>query len=48
MSIMKDGINVDKYAQDYKAETILVTNVDTYNIKMAEGGGFAAIISKKK
>mgnify|MGYP002639560839 CR=1 FL=1 len=47
ITIMKDGINTDKHAQDYKVETITVSNVDTYHIKMAEGGGFAAIISKK-
>ena len=47
ISIIKDGTNVDKYAQDYKTETLSISNVDTYNIKMAGGGGFVAIISKK-
>ena len=47
ITIMKDGINADKHAQDYTLEISTVTNMESYNVKMEVGGGFAAIISKK-
>ena len=45
--IMKDGVNADRYAQDYKKETISVTNTTKTKIKLAPGGGWAAIINNQ-
>ena len=45
--IMKDGVNADRYAQDYKKETITVTNTTKTKIKLAPGGGWAAIINNQ-
>ncbi|WP_461633085.1 glycoside hydrolase family 97 protein [Labilibaculum euxinus] len=46
--IFRDGINADKDPTDYKRETIDVTNSDKLTVNMANGGGFAIIISPKK
>lgn len=46
MEIMKDGVNADMYAEDYKRETTSVTKGSKVKISMAKGGGWAAIISK--
>jgi len=45
MYIMKDGKNASKHAEDYKKETISVTNDDNILIDMAPGGGWVAIIT---
>lgn len=47
MEVMQDGVNADKYAQDYKKSTQEVTANSSVAIKMAPGGGWAAILSKK-
>lgn len=46
--IFKDGINAEKDATDYKREIIKVTSADKLTVKMANGGGFAIIISPEK
>lgn len=46
MTVMKDGINADRYAQDYKREVKPVDKSGRLVIDMASGGGFAAILSK--
>jgi len=46
--IFKDGINANKDATDYKREIVKVTNTDKLIVNMANGGGFAMIISPKK
>lgn len=46
--IFKDGINANKDATDYKREIIKVTNTDNLKVNMANGGGFAIIISLEK
>ncbi|KQB43733.1 Glycoside hydrolase 97 [Flavobacterium daejeonense] len=46
--IFRDGINADKDPTDYKREIINVTSSDKLKVKMANGGGFAIIISRKK
>jgi len=46
--IFKDGINANKDATDYVREIINVTNADKLTINMANGGGFAIVISPKK
>ncbi|MFI0431475.1 glycoside hydrolase family 97 protein [Mariniflexile sp. HMF6888] len=43
--IFKDGINANKDATDYVREIINVTNADKLTINMANGGGFAIVIS---
>ncbi|TAJ12061.1 glycoside hydrolase family 97 protein [Marinilabiliaceae bacterium JC017] len=44
MIILKDGINADRCAMDYKKEVIEVTAGEQVTIKMAPGGGWAARI----
>ena len=44
---VKDGINADRAARDYKKEVISVPADRKVTIKMAPGGGFAARISRK-
>jgi len=46
--IFKDGINAGKDATDYKREIVNVTSADKLKVNMANGGGFAIIISPKK
>lgn len=46
--IFKDGINANKDASDYKLELVKVTSTDKLTVNMANGGGFAMIISTKK
>jgi len=46
--IFKDGIIADKDPTDFKRETIEVTNNDTFEVNMANGGGFAIIIRPNK
>lgn len=45
--IYKDGLNVDRVAEDYKLMEQMVTSADVLNIDMGAGGGFAIIFSKK-
>ncbi|MBC8988010.1 glycoside hydrolase family 97 protein [Pedobacter sp. N36a] len=47
--IFKDGINVDKVAEDYKREVkkVLVTESKVYNAHLASGGGFIMKLKKK-
>jgi len=45
--LMKDGKNVDKFAQDFNINNLPVNNSSNLKIKLAAGGGFAAILSKK-
>lgn len=47
MEIFKDGVNANKFAEDYKKEIIDVTKNSNITVKMAKGGGWAAIITKK-
>lgn len=46
MQIIKDGINANRIAIDYEIETLRVDSDSTLQIKMAEGGGWAAILTK--
>ena len=45
--IYKDGMNVDRVAEDYKLMELTVTSADKLNIAMGSGGGFAIIFTKK-
>jgi alpha-glucosidase len=44
--IFSDGINADRFAQDYKKDKTAITKDDKLKIKMAPGGGFVARITK--
>jgi len=46
--IFKDGINAGKDATDYKHEIVKVVSADKLIVNMANGGGFAIIISPEK
>lgn len=46
ITIMKDGINADRNGMDFKKITKEITKDSQLNIKMAPGGGWAAIIEK--
>ncbi|UUF12474.1 MULTISPECIES: glycoside hydrolase family 97 protein [Flavobacterium] len=48
VEIFKDGINAEKDATDYKSEIVKVTSTDKLAVNMANGGGFAMIISPEK
>jgi alpha-glucosidase len=44
IDIYEDGINADRFGNDYKKETKTVSAQDKMKIKLAPGGGWAAII----
>ena len=44
--IFQDGINADKYGNDYKKIQKTVTSADSFTIQLAQGGGWAARIEK--
>lgn len=44
--IIKDGVNADRAANDYKKETITIPVNRKLNIKMASGGGFVMKIKR--
>ena len=46
IEVFKDGINADRFAEDYKKETLEINNNTKITVQMAAGGGWAAIISK--
>ncbi len=47
MKVWKDGINADKHAADFAQSELNVSSSSTVQIKLAPGGGWAAIITKK-
>ena len=47
MEIMQDGLNANKIAIDYKRANEEITNQSILKIKLAKGGGWVAIITKK-
>jgi len=46
MEVFKDGINANRIATDYKKGTLEITKDKTIQIKLAQGGGWVARISK--
>ena len=42
-----DGINADRLAEDYARKETIVKSGDHIKIKMAPGGGYAAMIQAK-
>ena len=47
MEIMKDGLNADHHAEDYKRELIEVNQNSVVPVHMVSGGGWAAKIVEK-
>ena len=47
MEVFKDGINADRFAEDYKLKTLEVNKGSKISAQMAAGGGWTAIISKQ-
>jgi alpha-glucosidase len=47
MEIFRDGINADRYASDYKRETLEVSGDLKMKIHMAPGGGWVAKLSPR-
>ncbi|HOK95831.1 MAG TPA: glycoside hydrolase family 97 protein [Anaerohalosphaeraceae bacterium] len=48
MTLFQDGINADRFAEDYRKITKTVTKNDTLTIELASGGGFAARLVKQQ
>ena len=46
VTLFKDGVNVDRRAEDYATETFTVTNKSTLSLRLAAGGGFVCKITK--
>jgi len=46
-TVFKDGINADRDGTDYKKEEIEIRAGDRLGIRMMDGGGWAAILTKK-
>lgn len=47
LDLVRDGLNTEHYAEDYKREQRPVTASTALDIQLASGGGWAAIVSKK-
>jgi Glycoside hydrolase 97. len=47
VEVLRDGVNADKIASDYKKEVIAVPANRKLDIKMASGGGFVGVIRKR-
>ncbi len=48
MQLLKDGINAGKMAEDYTLTSRNVSAKDVFDVEMASGGGFAAVLSPVK
>tara|TARA_R110002049_G_scaffold301166_1_gene493058 strand:- start:26203 stop:28173 length:1971 start_codon:yes stop_codon:yes gene_type:complete len=48
MTIFQDGANANTYAEDYKVIKKEISNTSKIEINFAKGGGWTAIINKKK
>ncbi|MEO1021469.1 MAG: glycoside hydrolase family 97 catalytic domain-containing protein [Bacteroidota bacterium] len=44
-TVFQDGLNADRFAEDYRIRTLEVTNTSTMNISSAPAGGFAIHIA---
>lgn len=47
MEIMRDGVNADRFAEDYKKELLDIDKNTRLPINLASGGGWTAIITAK-
>ena len=48
MKVFADGVNADRIARDYRTETREVTRDDAIALRMAPGGGWAAVLEPVK
>ena len=48
LEIMKDGINSNKNAQDYKHLSRSIESSEKIRVEMHKGGGYTAILMKEK
>lgn len=48
MEVFKDGINAERFAEDYKLENLEVNKSSIISVNMAPGGGWSAILEKAK
>jgi alpha-glucosidase len=48
MEVFRDGVNADKYAQDYKYLKTNVKSGDQMKLVLAQGGGWVARIIPKQ
>jgi len=46
MTLIKDGVNANRIATDFKREVVIITNKDNINVKLAKGGGWVAQIER--
>ncbi len=46
MTLWRDGVNADRFAGDYKMETMTVTSGEKLTVKLAPGGGWAAVVKE--
>ncbi|MEN6309880.1 MAG: glycoside hydrolase family 97 protein [Anaerohalosphaeraceae bacterium] len=47
LTLFQDGVNADRFAEDYKKITKTITRDDKLEIKLVSGGGFAGRIVRK-
>ncbi|MFH2002827.1 MAG: glycoside hydrolase family 97 C-terminal domain-containing protein [Planctomycetota bacterium] len=47
LTLFRDGINADRFAEDYKKITAEVTPEDAVEIVLAPGGGFAGFLIRE-
>ncbi|MEQ8243912.1 glycoside hydrolase family 97 catalytic domain-containing protein, partial [Fulvivirga sp.] len=47
MEVFKDGINADRFAEDYTIETLTVKKDNKVTAQLSSGGGWSAIIEKE-
>jgi alpha-glucosidase len=47
MTIIRDGINAERFAEDYKLETRTVKKGDVITLDMAANGGWSAQLIKQ-
>jgi len=47
IELMRDGINAERFAEDYRREILTVNKKTRLNVSLASGGGFAAILVKE-
>ncbi len=45
MKVYRDGVNAHRYAEDYKVLSETVNSTSTFNIELAPGGGWSAILT---
>ena len=48
MEVFKDGVNANRFAEDYKMEMMEVNKHSKISIEMSAGGGWVAIITKTR